>query len=46
MIPPEQLARIGHGGNPALVAFAWLAVGIPMLLGIWVTLQDAFVLFH
>ncbi len=46
VIPPEQLARIGHGGNPALVAFAWLAVGIPMLFGIWVTLQKAFVLFH
>ncbi|MBV6811638.1 OFA family MFS transporter [Xanthomonas campestris pv. pennamericanum] len=45
-IPPEQMARIGHGGNPALVAFAWLAVGIPMLFGIWVTLQKAFVLFH
>ncbi|SMQ94934.1 integral membrane transporter [Xanthomonas fragariae] len=43
---PEQLAHIGHGVNPALLAFAWLAVGIPMLFGIWVTLQKSFVLFH
>ncbi|MBN6104585.1 OFA family MFS transporter [Xanthomonas sp. CFBP 8703] len=41
-----QLAQVGHGGNPLLVALAWLAVGVPMLWGIWVTLQKAFVLFH
>jgi MFS family permease len=41
-----QLAQVGQGGNPLLVALAWLAVGVPMLWGIWVTLQKAFVLFH
>ncbi len=32
-------------GNPATVYLAWLAVGIPMALGIWITLQKAVVLF-
>ncbi|WOS42308.1 OFA family MFS transporter [Xanthomonas rydalmerensis] len=41
-----QLAVVGRGGNPLLLALAWLAVGLPMLWGIWVTLQKAFVLFH
>ena len=41
----------GHGGgavasNPALVATAWMAVGIPLMLGIWITLQKAVVLFR
>jgi MFS family permease len=31
--------------NPATVYLAWLAVGIPMTLGIWITLQKAVVLF-
>jgi MFS family permease len=31
--------------NPALVAFAWAAVGIPLLIGIWLTLQKAAVFF-
>jgi MFS family permease len=40
----------GHGGsavatNPALVMGAWMAVGIPLALGIWITLQKAAVLF-
>jgi MFS family permease len=40
-----------HGGsavasNPALVASAWAAVGIPLALGIWITLQKAVVLFR
>jgi hypothetical protein len=39
-----------HGGsavasNPALVASAWMAVGIPLAIGIWITLQKAVVLF-
>ena len=33
------------GGNPALTSAAWLAVGIPLLIGIWITLQKAVVLF-
>jgi hypothetical protein len=43
---PEQMAQVGHGGNPLLVLAAWAAVGIPLAWGVWVTLQKAFVLFH
>ncbi len=35
----------GTATNPALVLFAWVAVGIPMFIGIWITLQKAIVLF-
>jgi MFS family permease len=39
-------AVAGNGGtNPVLVAFAWLAVGIPLAWGIAITLQKAAVLF-
>jgi MFS family permease len=31
--------------NPAVAVFAWAAVGIPLMLGIWITLQKAAVLF-
>ena len=42
--------RVGgsNGGvatSPLVTAFAWLAVGIPLMFGIWVTLQKASVLF-
>jgi hypothetical protein len=33
-------------GNPALATFAWAAVGIPLLIGVWITLQKAVVLFQ
>lgn len=33
------------GSNPAVAVFAWAAVGIPILYGVWVTLQKASVLF-
>jgi MFS family permease len=33
------------GTNPAVATFAWAAVGIPLLIGIWITLQKAVVLF-
>ncbi len=37
----------GSGGALTLpVALAWTAVGVPMLIGIWITLQKAVVLFH
>jgi MFS family permease len=32
--------------NPALVATAWVAVGIPLLIGIWITLQKAVIPFR
>ena len=50
------VARDGHEGgvqivgtgatSPAVTAFAWAAVGIPLAIGIWITLQKAVVLFQ
>ncbi len=31
--------------SPLLIGLAWLAVGIPLLWGVWRTLQKAAVLF-
>jgi MFS family permease len=37
---------VGTGGvNPAMAMFAWAAVGIPLMIGVWITLQKAVVLF-
>jgi hypothetical protein len=38
-------AADGAPSGPALVAGAWLLVGIPSLWGVWVTLQKAATLF-
>jgi MFS family permease len=35
----------GVANNPAVATLAWAAVGIPLMLGIWITLQKAAVLF-
>jgi MFS family permease len=35
----------GVASSPLVTAFAWLAVGIPLIFGVWVTLQKASVLF-
>ncbi|MGO4379520.1 OFA family MFS transporter [Pseudoduganella sp. RAF19] len=35
----------GGSSNPALASFAWVAVGIPLVIGVWITLQKAAVLF-
>lgn len=32
--------------SPAVTVLAWLAVGIPLIVGIWITLQKAVVLFQ
>ena len=32
--------------NPAIVALAWLAVGLPLLWGVAQTLRKALALFH
>ena len=37
---------IGSSVSPALVAGAWLLVGIPILWGVWITLGKAWVLFR
>ena len=41
-------AAVGGSGTPSpdwLVAAAWLAVGIPIAWGVWMTLQKAAILF-
>jgi hypothetical protein len=40
-----DMSLVGRGGNPALIGVAWLAVGIPLIWGISLTLQKAVVLF-
>jgi len=51
-LPTQALAGsagsfdIGRGGLDAKAALAWLAVGVPMLWGAWVTLSKARVLFR
>jgi MFS family permease len=37
---------VGISSNPAVATFAWAAVGIPLMLGVWITLQKASVLFR
>jgi MFS family permease len=32
--------------GPAIVAIAWILVGVPILWGVWITLQKAWVLFQ
>ncbi|MEB0011296.1 OFA family MFS transporter [Glaciimonas sp. Gout2] len=40
-----DMSLVGSGGNPALLMLAWAAVGIPLIWGIFTTLQKAAVLF-
>lgn len=42
---PSSASGIG-GGLSAAVALAWLAVGIPIAWGVWITLSTALVLFR
>jgi hypothetical protein len=50
----EQAAAVGMQGAaagtavspPALVAVFWLFVGIPLAWGVYITLQNAFILFR
>jgi len=44
-LSPADMAQVGRGGNPALIGAAWLAVGIPLVWGIALTLQKTAVLF-
>ena len=37
---------IGRGGLNGSAALAWLAVGIPILWGVWITFSNALKLFH
>ena len=36
----------GHRASAFLVIMAWIAVGIPMLWGVWMTLNKAALLFR
>jgi MFS family permease len=43
---PAAPWRVASGGDRrAVTLLAWLAVGIPLLIGVWMTLQKAIVLF-
>ncbi|MGG7516948.1 OFA family MFS transporter [Allorhizobium undicola] len=42
---PSGSFGIGKGGLDAKALLAWLAVGIPLAWGIWVTLKSSFALF-
>jgi len=46
-VPVSSGAQMAGAGtaNPALVILAWAAVGIPLAIGIWITLQKALILF-
>ena len=37
---------IGHGGLDAAAGMAWTAVGIPIAIGLWITITNAAVLFR
>ena len=41
----DELLAMPPGSKPLAIA-AWLAVGIPLAWGVWVTLQKTAVLFH
>ncbi|WP_211451894.1 OFA family MFS transporter [Collimonas antrihumi] len=45
VLAPEVMARIGNGGNPAVLWASWAAVIIPLVWGISITLQKSAVLF-
>jgi MFS family permease len=48
LIPRAVTAAVGGSDTPSpgwIVAAAWLAVGIPIAWGVWVTLQKAAILF-
>ena len=43
--PPSDSISLGASRGSTMVALAWLAVGIPIAWGVWVTLQTAMALF-
>jgi len=40
-----EMDQVGRGGSPIVIGAAWLAVGIPLVWGITLTLEKAAVLF-
>jgi len=43
---PSEAITLGASRASVMLALAWLAVGIPIAWGLWVTLQSALVLFR
>ena len=43
---PAGRSGIGSGGVSAPVLLAWVAVGVPILWGVWITLSHSLVLFQ
>jgi hypothetical protein len=46
MAGPSGSYGIGWGGLDAKAGLAWLAVGIPILWGVWKTLEGAVAIFR
>ena len=51
MTSPDDIPRAAgegarNGSSPLLLLAAWVGVGIPMLWGVWMTLQKAAILFR
>ena len=42
----DERAERPAGGSWVLVIVAWVAVGVPLLWGVWTTLKKAIVLFR
>ncbi|WP_029012875.1 OFA family MFS transporter [Niveispirillum irakense] len=45
-VHPTGSFGIGKGGLDGKAAIAWTVVGVPIIWGVWITLQKAAVLFH
>jgi len=45
LVRPVDANGIGRGGLDARSGLAWLAVGVPLAWGVWITLQNAVKLF-
>jgi hypothetical protein len=45
-MPSEPAGPNGPGTSAFLVIMAWIAVGIPMIWGVWMTLRKATLLFR
>jgi len=44
--PPPADEDANTGSSPLILAVSWIAVGIPMLWGMWMTLKKAALLFR
>jgi len=44
--PPSAGENANTGSSARILAVSWIAVGIPMLWGVWMTLKKAALLFR